>query len=191
MWRRRRWRVQPMHGHARGLQRQDGAALVETALAMAVYLVLLFGMIAFCYALYAYNFVSNAARLATRYAVVRGSDSCVIAPAFPDCDMPNTTPASALQTYVQNLGYPGLNSNYVTVTATWVNPITSYDSLTGITSVTGWNTTCIPPTSTDLYCNNPGDAVNVVVNYQFPLNIPFWQNTTLNLSSTSQMVINW
>ena len=180
-------RGQPMRVRTWGGERQDGAALVETAVAMGIYLSVLFGLVAFCYALYTYNFVSDAARLATRYAVVRGLNSCKIAPTFPDCNMPDITPASALQTYVQNLGYPGINSTNVTVTATWLSATTVLAS-GGNTVVTGW-ATCAP-TSTDPWCNANGDAVQVQVTYTFPLNIPFWKNGTLTVGSNSQMVIN-
>lgn len=177
-WRSKLWRGQPMRGRARGIQRQDGAALVETALSMAVYLAVLFGMITFCYVLYAYNFVSNAARLATRYAVVRGANSCVIAPSFPDCNLSTSGP---LQTYVQNLGYPGINSSNVTVTATWQCPAIS--TTTGLQ--TGW-ASC----GTGTTLNSQGHAVQVQVTYAFPLSIPFWSNGSLTVGSNSQMMIN-
>ena len=38
-------------------------------------------------ALYAYNFVSEAAREATRYAVVRGPNSCLISFTLPACNL--------------------------------------------------------------------------------------------------------
>jgi hypothetical protein len=57
---------------------------------------------------------------------------------------------------------------------------------------TTWTTSCTG--ATDLNgnaCNAPGNAVKVVVNYAFPLSIPYWRITVLNVSSTSQMVINF
>ena len=177
---------------------EEGATLVEMALICAfVVIPMLFGIIEVSLALYSYNFVTDAAREATRYAVVRGPQTCVIAPTFPDCNLSpagSTNPTSGsgsttLQTYVQNLGYPGINPSNLTVTATWwsanvVNPGT------GAFSTTDWNTQC---TTTDLNgnaCNSIGNAVRVVVTYAFPLNIPFWRNVTVNLTSTAQMTIN-
>ena len=173
--------------------REEGAALVETAVSMSIFLMVLFGMIEVCLALYTYSFVSNAARLASRYAAVRGANSCSITqnqipPAtFPNCDMGPTSASyqhtgTDLQTYMRNIGYPGMNPNNLTVTATWLSPTT--DSSGNATWIT------CTSTSTSTPCNSDGNAVQVVVNYQFPLNIPFWQNATLNVGSTSQMVIN-
>ncbi|MDE3186033.1 MAG: pilus assembly protein [Acidobacteriota bacterium] len=154
--------------------RQEGAALVETAIALAVFLAVLFGLISFGYALYTYNFVSDAARVATRYAVVRDVNSCTIEPTFPNCNLYTSAP---LQTYVQNLGYPGMSPSNLTLTATWLTETT-------VSGVTAWTPCLLGP------CNVPGNAVQVVVYYTLPLNIPFWQNGSLTVSSTSQMVIN-
>lgn len=181
----------------RRARREEGNSLVEMALVSAfVFLPMMFGIIQFSYALYAYNFVNMAARQATRYAAVRGAPSCLISSTFVDCNLgpsggsnPTTTSGSAaLQTYVQSLTYPGINANNLTVTATWLEKVVTTGS--GIYSTTSWSTAC---TSTDNYlqaCNTPGDAVQVTVTYQFPLAIPFWKSATLNLTGTSQMVIN-
>lgn len=178
-------------------RREEGSTMVEMALVSAlVFLPLIFGIIQFSFALYAYNFVNMSARQATRYAVVRGIQSCVIAPTFPNCNMgpdtasgANTTPPSALQTYVRGLAYPGINPNSVTVTTTYLSRHVT--SGAGGFSTTAWDSAC---TTTNPYnsqpCNTPGNAVQVVVAYQFPLIVPFWKSATLNLTGTSQMVIN-
>jgi Flp pilus assembly protein TadG len=67
---------------------------------------LLFGIIAFGYAMYTYNFVSDAARDAVRYAIVHGSNSL--------------DPAS--ETDIQNFvkdELQGLDANELTVSACW------------------------------------------------------------------------
>lgn len=178
-------------------QREEANSLVEMALVSAlVFLPTLFAIIQFSLALYTYNFVNMAARQATRYAVVRGAPSCNISKNFPNCNLgpsggsnPTTTSGSAaLQTYVQTLAYPGIDVTKLTVTATWLNKVVSTG--TNGYSKTTWSGSC---TTTDAYlqpCNTPGDAVQVQVVYQFPLNIPFWKSATLNLTGTSQMVIN-
>lgn len=159
-----------------GMHREEGAALVETAVSMGVFLAVLFGLIAFSYALYSYNYVSDAARVATRYAAVRGFNSCTIEPTFPNCNLDTSAP---LQTYIrQSTAYPGINMNNMTLTATWL--------MRGVDA--SGNTSWVA--CTDTICNSQGHAVNVVVSYQFPLNIPFWANTNLTVHSTSQMVIN-
>lgn len=179
---------------------EQGSSLVEMALVSAlVFFPLLFGIIEFSYAMYAYNWVNMAARQATRYAVVRGIESCHIAPTFPNCNMGpdstnNATSPTALTTYVRGLSYPGIytdaTSNRLTVTTTYLAKTVT--SGAGGFSTTSWTTAC---TSTDpnaslVECNTPGEAVQVIVTYRFPLNIPFWKNLSLNLNATSQMVIN-
>jgi Flp pilus assembly protein TadG len=179
---------------------EQGSALVEMALVSTlVFFPLLFGIIEFSYGMYAYNWVNMAARQATRYAVVRGIESCQIAPTFPDCNMGpdtvnNTTSPTALTTYVRNLSYPGIytdaTSNRLTVTTTYLaktvgTGIGPYDK-------TSWDTVCTStvPSASAVECNTPGEAVQVIVTYRFPLAIPFWKNASLNLNARSQMVIN-
>jgi Flp pilus assembly protein TadG len=83
-----------------------GQTLVETAVTMVVFLTLIFGLIEFSYCLYAYNFVSYAAKLATRYAVVHGSQS----------SEPATS--SELQSLVVGKA-TALDPTQLTVTASW------------------------------------------------------------------------
>jgi hypothetical protein len=164
-----------------------------------VYLPMLFAIFQFSYALYVYNFVSYAARQASRYAAVRGVNSCTIASPqlFPDCNLgpsggsnPTTASGSAsLQAYIQNMAFTGLNPNNITVTATWWSATTT-DPGNGSFSTTDWNTQCTTADALNNACNTPGDAVQVTVVYAFPLNIPFWKNQTLNLGSTSKLIIN-
>ncbi len=75
-----------------------------------------------------------------------------------------------IQTYVQNLGFPG-SGNMVG------------QPLHG------------PPTPREAPvrhagCNSPGDQVTVTVTYQFPVVIPFVPRRTLSMSSTAAMVIS-
>jgi Flp pilus assembly protein TadG len=72
-------------------RRQRAQAMVEFAMVLLVTLTLIFGIIQASLALYAYSFVSYAARCGARYAMVRGSHSSA----------PATT--SSVQTYVQSL----------------------------------------------------------------------------------------
>jgi len=137
--------------------------MVEMALSVIVLLTVIFGVFEICLALYTYHFISDAAREGTRFAIVRGS-ACQ-SPGY-EC---NATPAQ-IQTYVQNLGFPGINPTALTVTTAW-SPY-AYS-------------TCVSAT-----CNDPGNQVMVTVSYQFPLSIPFIPSSTLSMSSTSSMVIS-
>lgn len=140
----------------------EGQTLVETALSLTILFTLVFGIIGLGLALYTYNFVSESAREGSRYAMVHGS-SCT-SPCVEATD-------ASIQTYVQNLGYPGLNSANLTVTTTWPD--------TGAT--------CTPSASP---CNNPGNNVKVKAVYNFPWSVPFLPKSTLMMKSTSEVIIS-
>ena len=139
--------------------------MVEMALSMIILLTILFGLIEICLALYTYHFVSDAAREGTRFAIVRGS-ACS-APGF-ECK----ATAAQIQTYVRNLGFPGIIPSAMTVTTTW--------------SAYPVGGTCCPSAA----CNNPGNLATVTVKYNFPLSIPFIKSSVIAMSSTSAMVIS-
>lgn len=173
----------------RGLLREEGANLVEMALCCAIYFAMLFGIIEFSWAIYSYTFISEAAREASRYASVRGALSCIPNTLFPNCnlnpvttgdpatDWTSNTSTDPVLAFVKTLGYPGLSAGNLTVTTTW-------HSL-GETTPETWSTSACTTSS----CNSEGNAVEVLVTYAFPLNIPFWKNGTLHFQSRSQMVI--
>jgi len=143
----------------RRLREEEGATLVEFALCSVVLFMSLFGIIGLCGALYSYNFVADAAQRATRYAIVRGSACSADLTGCP-------ATSAAVQTYVRNLGYPGIIPGNLTAAASW----------------SGSNSPS----------NAPGNTVTVTVTYSYPLNIPFWPSSgsLLNLSSTSHMTIS-
>jgi Flp pilus assembly protein TadG len=88
---------------------ERGSAMVEFAIVSSVALTLIFGIIDFGRALYTYHLVSNAARLGSRYAMVRGS-AC----AAPGCP----ADAGQIQDYVRSLS-PGIEPSVLAVTTTW------------------------------------------------------------------------
>ena len=122
--------------------------------------------------LYTYHSLSEAARKATRYAMVRGSTSCTNTPGLSNC---NATVAQ-IKAYVLSLGFPGMSSSKITITPTWC----AANSGTPAT----WSA-CSSSSP-----NDPGNLVKVVAVYNFPLNVPFLPKRTIALSSTSQMVIS-
>jgi Flp pilus assembly protein TadG len=162
-----------------GVIDDSGAELVEFALSFSVLVGLLFGIIFACLALYTRHFVCQAALEGARWAMVRGSASCTDTPNLTDC---NATQAE-IQTYVQGLSFPGVNSQSLTVTTTWCSASASTPRT--------W-TGCASGTS-----NAPGNAVQVQVSYPFPFSIPSVKmksltlsTSTLTFSSTSQLVIS-
>ena len=145
----------------------EGAVVVETAVSFALMIGLVLGIIQVALALYTYHFVSDAAREATRYAIVRGSYSCANTPGLSNCG----ATSDQISDYVKSLQFPGINPANLSVSTSWPD--------------TG--TTCYPSTSP---CNNPGNTVLVQVTYKFLLSIPTWRSVSLNLSSSSRMVIS-
>jgi len=146
------------------LRDQRGAGLIEFALGAMVLFMILFGVLSLCFAFYSYNVVSESAREATRYAIVRGS-ACT---GFTDCSIT----AAQIQTHVKGLGFPGINRSRLTTTTAWA----AYPA----------GGACSPSAS----CNNPGNQVTVTVTYTFPLAIPFVASRTLTMANTAAMVIS-
>lgn len=147
---------------------ESGSAMVEFALSVVVLFTVTFGIMAVSLAIYSYTFVSDAARGATRYAMVRGSTlgtDCV-APGYATCI---AQPAD-IQAYVRAMSFPGIDTSKVTVTSTWL---------------TSAGVSC----GTIDTCKDPGNIVRVQVRYPYPLRIPFVPASTLNLVGTSQIVI--
>jgi hypothetical protein len=146
--------------------------LVETALAMSAFLLLLLGMIDVSRALYTYHMIDNAARLGTRFAIVRGATCAHTATPDP-WPCPTPTDGSDIQSYVRQqmllLG-PGTAS----VSTAWGNPSTGLA-----------NPGC---TGTSPY-NSPGCLVTVTVTYSFHFITPVLAFFPISMTSSSQMVI--
>lgn len=141
--------------------RERGASAPETALVMGVVLALLFGIIDFGRTMYTYAYVAQLARQGARWSIVRGSQCTLL-------DHCNAS-RDDIQTYIRSLSYGATNANNITVNATWLPA------------------TC-PPNYTAI--NQPGCVVSVNVQYPFKFIAPFVSLATLNMSSTSQMVIS-
>jgi Flp pilus assembly protein TadG len=83
-----------------------GQAMTEFAVALPAFILLLFGVIDFGNIVYAYSYVSYAAREASRYAAVHGSTN------------KNPATSSSVQTFVQK-ETAGLNLNRLSVATSW------------------------------------------------------------------------
>jgi len=168
----------------RAISGECGASLVEFALSAAIYFSLFLGVIQMGMALYTYNFVAEAARDATRYAAVRGAQSCTISSTFPNCNLLPSSTGNPLKAYVQSLGYPGSNAGNLSVTATWWEPTTT-------SGHKSWTTACTGATdASGNACNLAGNMVKVVVTENYTLAVPFVPNITLPVSSVSEMMIS-
>jgi hypothetical protein len=172
--------------------RDEGGSLVEMALVCAfVYLPMLFGIFQVSYGIYVYNVVCSTAHQLTRYAAVRGLNSCDFGNSFADCDLSptgssnptSTDPNLTLKTYMPKFA---LNPNYLTVSTTWYTE--SFDNSSGY-SIANWSA-CTTANNATTPCNLPGYQVQVQVTYNFPLNIPFWGHKTIPITSVSRMMID-
>jgi len=175
------------------LFREDGASSVEVAVSIALYLSLLFGIIEMLMALYVYNFVSDAAREGTRFAMIRGENSCYPDPSFPYCNLGPSSVKSKTSSngnpvleYIDSLGYPGLNPKNLSAEVSW------WVAKQGANGSMSWATQCTGRVdSNGNACNAEGNAVRVEVTYTFPLWIPWMKPGSVKVSSTSQMMINF
>ena len=159
----------------RGLFRDHGASLVEMAISCSVLFSMMFGVVEMSMALYTYHFASDAAREASRWAMVRGVN-CItnVSKAYcsPTSSDSNGADNADIQAYVKSLGYPFASN--LTTSTTWLSGTPSAQTTCG-TSPSG--------------CNSAGNLVQVTIKYNFPIAIPFWSNTTIPISSRSSMVI--
>ena len=169
-----------------------GSNEVEFALVLTFILgPMLFGIMDMSRALFAYHFVSEAAREACRYAMVRGSTwsgkgACASTTAY-ECD----ATAANITSYVQGTVPMGIR---VSSASTYATCPAAAPSTAGQLSVcTQWPGT-YPGTGTCSSTspgNNPGCYVEVQVQYLFKFTLPFISKnlSTINLQSTSEMVI--
>ena len=135
---------------------------MEFAFVAIILFMVIFGIIDFSRALFAYHFVANAAREGTRYASVRGA-TCA-SPPMTDCGY------TQIQTNLRNEAAAiGMNSSQLSATATTIAQPTD------------------PAICTTLP-NSPGCTVRVNVSYQFSFALPFLPVSPLTMSSTSATV---
>lgn len=148
---------------------ERGSTLVEFALVLILFMTMLLGIAGFGHALYAYHYVSSAARQATRWAIVNGADCA--------SDSSCTAPAaeSDVQNFVQNITPQGINWSQVTVTTCGM----AGDAECADSTLAACKATV----------NDPGCIVQVQVSYNFQFIFPLLPANTLKLSSTSEMTI--
>jgi Flp pilus assembly protein TadG len=127
-------------------KRQSGNVMIETSFCLISLFMIMFGIVEYSRLTYAWNFVSYAARSATRYGSLRGSTS--------------SSPVTAAQmtSYVQSLAV-ALNPSSLVVNTTW------------------------SPN------NQPGSTIQVVVSYTESPVVTMVMPNSINVTSTSQMVI--
>jgi len=171
-----------------GRSKEKGATLLEYAFIVGLLLTILFGIMGFGQALYAYHFVNHVAKEAARWAAVNGS-TCGLDSSCNGAGYMNNGPATAadINTYVQNHIPPGIVASSVNTAATW--PVKT-NSPTVCSAAVGAQ----PATP-----NYPGCTIQVQVAYAFTFTFPLLPTSSTTtapctqpgfcLSSTSEMVI--
>ncbi|HEX3891895.1 MAG TPA: TadE/TadG family type IV pilus assembly protein [Terracidiphilus sp.] len=152
------------------LRKEDGAELVEFALASTVFCMFIFGFMELCTVLFMYSSMAEAARETTRWASVRGASSSVTSNGVTSCANPYITQCPATSTQVQNLAKTFLGGSNMSVQVWWCNA-------DGQTNCTTSNSNA-----------QKGNIVKVKVSYTFA-SVPFVSRSALTVGSTSEMVI--
>ena len=177
-----RFCASPGQARMRGA-RERGSALVEYALIFIVFMTLLFGIAGFGHALYAYHFVNNAAKEATRWAAVNGY-TCSTDNSCNGTGNMNNGSASAgdVTNFVKTITPLGIDPTKVAVTACGVSGGTACATSTPDDCTKTVGTVAPQP-------NYPGCTVQVTVQYTFSFILPLIQTAPLTVSSTSEMII--
>jgi Flp pilus assembly protein TadG len=153
---------------------QRGASMVEFAIAASALLLIMFGILEFGRVMYTYHTVSNAARIGSRWAMVRGANSC-----SGPIDHCNAS-SSDIQNYVLSV-VPMVDASSTTV---------ANCSSAGLCVTATWSTSTDPSTDcSSTGTNDIGHLVCVTVAYPFNFAIPFVSTTPLTLTSTSKMIV--
>ena len=187
--------------------RSRGQGLVEFALVLPVFMVILIGMVDLGRAIWANNSVANASREAARFASVHGgscedltgsvcssTNYCPVGPLAAGAVVPSTSPTcpypspSKQSIYDTATGYLVGGGSSTTVTACyWVpSTLTNTDGGTRLAATSS----CSGNTDT-ASTNLRGAAVTVTVSTQVPMILgSFLGFSTMTVNATSTMLIN-
>lgn len=160
------------------LRSESGSELLEFAFSALILISMLFAIIDFSRAMYAFHFTAFAAQEAARYAAVRGagwSSACsTAAPPSFTLNYGCTASSTDVQNYAHSLDIAPDSASATTVTTTWPG-------------------TC--PASSCTACASKGNAkgcyVRVVVSYAFTYSLPFLPSVGPTFTSTSYQVIQY
>jgi len=168
---------------------QRGAALVEYAFVLILFLSLLFGISGFGHALYVYHAINNAAKEGTRWAAVNGQ-TCKDDEDGGTCNGTNgmnNGPASTdqIKAYVTAHLPESLDPASATVNASFLAPSGSPP----VCTVAVANPTGPPGSTVGPFEKNPGCTVQITVQYTYNFMFPLIHTSPVNMSVTSEMVI--
>ncbi len=183
-----------MMGNSREASSERGSAMYELAFVGIITFTLIFAVMDFSQAMYAYHFVSNAAREATRYASVRGSTFSSKTCTFPSVVYACETNPADIEAYVKSIIPPGISVSSVNSSTTIPCPTSSTAGQLYVCAK--WPNT--PPTGATGTCpsspgggENPGCLVEVQVQYVYGFTLPLVSKDvgSISMTSTSEMTI--
>ncbi|MGA9070815.1 MAG: TadE/TadG family type IV pilus assembly protein [Terracidiphilus sp.] len=154
-----------MRGLKRFVGNEDGAELLEFALAATMFTMMLFGVMQFSLGVYAANQCAIDAQLGARYAMVHGSDWANACATTTSVGCYTAADGSGVKAYILSLPHPGPGftgaNNQIVVT-----PLTT--TVDGVSCV-AWSRGC---------------RVEVNVKYIFGINLPIFPQGWNALSAT-------
>lgn len=166
---------------SRSRDRSRGQALVETAVILPLFLVLLLGIVDMGRAVWATTSLASAAREAARYAIVHGgaaSTACPVGPPGPDTVIPAASSACP---------YPSPSKRSIVDAA--VAAAIAGGSNTTVTVCYGLN--CTGNNDTTSATNARGTPITVVVSSTVNLVVPsLMGRPSFTLSGSTTMVVN-
>jgi hypothetical protein len=177
-------------GHVRHGSRSRGQGLVEFALVLPIFMVILIGMVDLGRAIWANNSVANAAREAARFAAVHGG-SCkdLVSTACSSssyCPVGPKGPLTAVPAASTSCPYPSPSKTSIRNTATGF----LVGGGTTSTVTVCYGSACSGDTDSQS-TNVRGTPVTVVVSTTVPMTLgSFFGFTTMSVSGTSTMLIN-
>jgi len=170
-------------------EKPRGQALVEFALVIPIFVLLLVGIFDFGRAIWVNDTLSTAAREAARYAIVHGgstsSDSCPAGPPAQGSD----SPGPSCPPYPNGTAYPaGSKQAIKDVALSWAQGASS--SL-AVSVCYGAVASCSGDTDAALATNARGTPVMVTVSANVALSVPSLLGfSSFTFSSTSTMLVN-
>jgi Flp pilus assembly protein TadG len=170
-----------MSSIVRSRSHRAGQALVETALIIPIFLMLLMGIVDMGRAVWATTSLASAAREATRYAIVHGgsvSTACPVGPPATDTVIPATS---------SSCPYPSPSKQSIIDAAA----AAAIAGGSNVAVTVCYGSGCTGNTNAPNATNARGQSVTVVVTSTVNLVVPaLLGQSSLNISGSSTMVVN-
>jgi TadE-like protein len=168
--------------------RPEGQSLVEFALVLPIFLVILIGVVDVGRAVWANNAVANAAREAARYAIVHGGtprNKCPVGPPVTTGPFKTVIPAAS-----SSCPYPSPSTQSITDVAQGYAIAAGSSFTVEVCYTTAGGTAC-SGNSSGSATNAKGNLVTVRVSSLVPMIVPQLVGVTqIRVDSTSTMVIS-